>query len=84
MKKIRGKDSCHAFRCVELKFGHFKLRLAKYAFLVDSGEAWQVFRELMVFVDKSGWTYTLRENVAPTNRLLQLSKSTQASLTDPL
>ena len=45
-----------------------KLRLAKYAFLMDSGEAWQVFRELIVFVDKSGWTYTLRENVAPTSR----------------
>ena len=72
------------FGVLSLNSAIFKLRLTKYAFLVDSGEAWQVFRELMVFVDKSGWTYTLRENVAPTNRLLQLSKSTQASLTDPL
>ena len=72
------------FGVLSLNSAIFKLRLAKYAFLVDSGEAWQVFRELMVFVDKSGWTYTLRENVAPTSRLLQLSKSTQASLTDPL
>ena len=43
------------FGVLSLNSAIFKLRLAKYAFLVDSGEAWQVFRELMVFVDKSGW-----------------------------